>query len=144
VPRSTWLRASFAAVLLLASCATLRTYPGARRDAPDVACLRPAVMPARLILIDAIDDQRLGWLQDRAEILPGEHTARVTVVLRGRDHQTQFTHSLRFRAEAGRDYIVYSETDLSGPRIFILDDRAGSVVAEAFAPASSARASGAP
>jgi hypothetical protein len=125
-----WLRFLPIAACLLTSCATLRTYPGERRGASEVARLRPAVMPARLILIDTIDEHALGWLQDRAELLPGEHSARITIVLRGRDQQIQLTHSLRFRAEAGRDYVVYSETDLSGPRTFIVDDRSGDVVAE--------------
>ena len=125
------LRLLQVAALLLAGCATLRLYPGEPRDSSRIACLRPAIMPARLILIDAVDDLALGWLQDRVELPPGEHTARVTVILRGRERQTQFTHSLRFRAEPGRNYIVYAEPDLYGPRTFILDDQMGSVVAEA-------------
>ena len=126
--------ALLAAVLLLAGCATLRTYPGAARGAAQVACLRPAVMPGRLILIDAVDSSALGWLDDRAEILPGEHSARVTVVLRGREGDAQFTHRLTFRAEPGRHYIVYAEPEGRGLRTFIFDDRAGSIVAEAFTP----------
>jgi hypothetical protein len=118
------------AALLLASCATLRAYPGAPRGTAQTACLRPALMPARLILLDAVDGARLGWLHDRAELLPGEHVARVTVILRGRDRELEFTHELRFTAEAGRDYVVYAEPDAYGPRTFILDDQAGRIVAE--------------
>ena len=122
------------AALLLASCATLRTYSGAPRDASQTARLRAAVMPSRLILLDAVDGSSLGWLQDRAELLPGAHTARVTAVLRGREHELQFTHELTFTAEPGRDYLVYAELDAYGPRTFILDDRSGRIVAEAVDP----------
>ena len=120
------------AAVLLSGCASLRAYPGSARDSSQIARLRPALMPSRLILLDAVDGQGLGWLHDRAELLPGEHVARVTVVLKGRQRELQFTHELRFTAEAGRDYLVYAEHDLHGPRSFILDDQAGSVVAEAF------------
>ncbi len=117
--------------LLLASCATLRAYPGAPRPASQVACLRPALMPSRLILLDTVDGSALGWLHDRAELLPGEHVARVTVLLKGRERELAFTHELRFTAQPGRDYLVYAEVDAYGPRTFILDDLAGSMVAEA-------------
>jgi hypothetical protein len=88
-------------------------------------------MPSRLILLDTIDGSALGWRYDRAEILPGEHVARVTVLLKGRERELEFTHELRFTAQAGRNYLVYAEVDAYGPRTFILDDLAGSMVAEA-------------
>jgi hypothetical protein len=121
---------------LLAGCTTLHAYPGAPREASQVASLRPAVMPAQLILLDAVDGEALGWLQDRAELLPGAHTARVTAVLRGRERELEFTHELAFTAEAGREYLVYAELGPYGPRTFILDDRSGRIVAESVdAPA---------
>jgi hypothetical protein len=122
------------AACLLAGCATLRTYSGAPRDASQIARVLPAVMPSRLILLDAVDGSSLGWLQDRAELLPGTHTARVTAVLRGREQELQFTHELTFMAEPGRDYLVYAELDAYGPRTFILDDRSGRIVAETVEP----------
>lgn len=124
------LPAALVAGLLLAGCATLRVYPGPPRDASQIACLRPALLPSGLILLDAVDGAPLGWLQDRAELLPGTHTATVTVILRGRERELEFTHEIALTTEAGGDYLVYAELGAYGPRTFVLDDRSGSVVAE--------------
>ena len=116
--------------LLLAACSTLQAYEGPARPDPQVARLSPAIMPMRQILIQSFDGQSLGPLHDRVEMLPGMHKLEAIVTLKSRKRQLYFVHTLQFFARPGREYVLYAEFDLYGPRTFIVDQQDGAVVAE--------------
>jgi len=126
---------SVAVLLLLAAlstaCGTLRAYSGAPRNPTEVASIRPATVRGHQILIESVDGQALNLLQDRAELLPGSHRVRATLVLRTESRLATGTHELDFEAEPGRAYRVHGDWYIYGPRIWISEDGSEEVLAVA-------------
>ena len=140
------LSAALAAVLALVAapgCGTLDAYPGPKRAPSELASIRPAVLPDRHIMIDAVDERELGSLQDRARLLPGVREIVASVVIQPRPQRLDGRplkatravigqHRLRFEAKAGHSYVVCADYYLYGPRIWIEDETdAGRIVAQA-------------
>jgi hypothetical protein len=122
VSRLLLLSAVLLAAGLAVACGTLRTYPGPSRSESAVATLRPALDWHAEIRIDSVDGRPLGWWRSRAELLPGEHTVRATVFMRGVGGRGAVaTHELQLKAQAGHDYEVHGDYHLYGPRIWIYD-----------------------
>jgi hypothetical protein len=134
-------------LLLVASlstaCGTLRAYSGAPRGPSEVASLRPATVRGHQILIEAVDGQALSLLQDRAELLPGSHRVRATLVLRTESRLATGTHELEFEAEPGRQYRVHGDWYIYGPRIWISEEGREEVLAVAVTRPARPRAVGA-
>jgi len=134
-------------VLLLAglstACGTLRAYSGAPREWTEVASSRPATLRGHQILIDAIAGKPLNLLQDRAEMLPGPHRVRATLVLRTESRLASGTHELDFEAKPGRQYRVHGDWYLYGPRIWISEEGVDEVLAVAVTRPARPRAVGA-
>ena len=116
--------------LALCACSTFRAYPGAARDPAEVALLRPATQRGQEISIEVVDGTPLGPLQVRAELLPGPHRIRVTLILHVGRELAAGSHELEFVAEAGREYRAHGDWHIYGPRVWI-SDADGAVVARA-------------
>ncbi len=107
--------------LALCACGTFRAYPGPARDPSEVALLRPATHRGQEISIEAVDGTPLGPLQVRAELLPGPHRVRITLILRVGRELAAGSHELGFVAEAGREYRAHGDWHIYGPRVWISD-----------------------
>jgi hypothetical protein len=118
-------------LLLLAGCATLRTYPGDPLDPTHVARILPVHTSYLQILIEEVDGRRLNLLQDRAEVLPGRHELVVTALVDSQGRRTSGTHRLEFTAEEGCEYRVCGDWYLYGARIWIEESDSGRRVAVA-------------
>ena len=118
-----------AALVLLAACTTLRTYPGEPLDPELVARILPVHTSYLQILIEQVDGKRLGLLQDRAEVLPGRHVLVVTALIDSHGRRASGTHTLEFTAEEGCEYRVCGDWHLYGARIWIEESDSGRQVA---------------
>jgi hypothetical protein len=83
------------------------------------------------VLIEEVDGQRLRVFHKGAEVLPGNHSVRATLVIRGSPPHAIGSHALQFVAEAGHRYKVLGDYHLRGPRIWIQDEHTGQMMAVA-------------
>jgi hypothetical protein len=83
------------------------------------------------VVIEEVDGQRLNVFHKGAEVLPGDHSVRATLLLRGSPPHTIGSHALQFVAKAGHRYKVFGDYHIRGPRIWIQDENTGETMAVA-------------
>ncbi len=74
------------------------------------------------IELEAIDGVELSWVHDAAELLPGRHVVRASLVLRGGLSKQVHQFEVPFEAQAGRKYTLLGEQSAHGPRMWIADE----------------------
>ena len=124
-PRFAPARALLVAVTCLALSVTgclMKAYPGPSRGDEEVATLRPSPgMAGTTILLESVDGRPLRWPQEGAELLPGSHRLRVSLLLRSGLRQRMHRFDLDFEAEGGGEYVIFGELSAHGPRIWVAD-----------------------
>jgi len=112
------------ALLTLAlACTTFQSYPGERRARSERALIEPAIgLPGTQIFIESVDGRALGWIHERAEVLPGRHSLRASLLLRSGSVQRVHRFGLWFDAQPGARYLIFGELSVHGPRLWLTDE----------------------
>ncbi|MCK6447558.1 MAG: hypothetical protein L6Q99_14295 [Planctomycetes bacterium] len=151
--------ATFASVMLAASCSSARTYGGPVRPATEVArahFVQPLLLleaTARQGSICSVDDELVALRRNRletalnpgagigsVELLPGEHTLRVQL----RHGIPGEVRTVRWRCEPGASYSLRSRPSERQPpvELFVVDDGTGEELAKSWLEAPSIDAFG--
>ena len=122
-----------AILFLLAGCGAAKIYEGERRDPSEVALVhddrRFYGLVNRNVFVNSIDGVEHRRLAPKIELLPGDHTLGIlfTDYLFGLARWAKSLCFVKFRAEAGHEYKIDSETFNAGDswRIWLVDQQTG-------------------
>jgi hypothetical protein len=116
-------------LLLLAGCGAAQIYEGERRDPSEVAVIHDdrrfyglANRNVHVVSIDGVTHRRLA---PKIELLPGDHALGILFAdyLFGIARWAKNLCFVKFRAEAGREYQIDSETNGDTWRIWLVDQQ---------------------
>ena len=119
----------FTALLLLVGCATKQAYEGPKLPSEGVVLIKPSFGLVTLATIAEVNGKERGFFEERAEVLPGEHTVKIRVSRDTFFGKTIGNKTLTFQAKTGHTYKV--DGTISGGDAFawIVDETNNEVVA---------------
>ncbi len=129
--RNVLIIVSLAAVVLVTGCATMQTYEGPKLRRDEVAVIKSETLGTILdtAYIGEIDGKDIGFMQTKAEVLPGDHTVKV-IVTTGLGYQQYIGNkTLYLSAEAGRTYKVHGKIRRGDTWAWITDEKTEEIVA---------------
>ncbi len=92
-------------VILPAGCGTLQAYSGERLSKDQTALIEVGPWTSAEIL--AVDDQEVGFGENKVEVLPGSHAISARVVQGYEGGYISMPKTLRLEAQAGHVYKVF-------------------------------------
>jgi hypothetical protein len=121
-----------AAVVLVTGCATMQAYEGPKLRPDQVALIKSETLGTIMgaASVGEIDGKDVGSMQNKVEVLPGNHTVKVMVMETLPSPRYFGNVTLDFNAKAGHIYKVHGRIK-NGVWAWITDEKTKEIVAGA-------------
>lgn len=120
----------FVLAVSTSGCGTMQSYEGPKRAPDEIAVIKSNIYQSftTTAYVGEIDGTDLSSVQDKAEVLPGEHAVKIYVTRGLGGQQYISSKTLKLKAQAGHTYRVNGTIRDGDAYAWITDEKGGYIV----------------